>query len=362
MALASVILPTHSDPGTLGFAVSSVLAQVETDFELLIVGDGVDQQTRDTCLAFESLDPRIKFLDWAKGEGRGELLRDRAIKLSSGELIFYIDEDDLWLPNHIAQLSEAIIHGQADVAISVSASASIARKTIEIGPLNHGLGELRDLLAAKKYRALFKVHSCHTRSSYLRLPYGWTLNEDGENVFSLLGGLARASNSWAWVPEVTALSLHGGPRRAWGMTNEQRVEENRRYWEQIKRGELTGPKISRESSVAHYLYSVAWAIPPDGTSLGEYFAQLGIILPPEVGNQPEESLTAGFRNNLFLLTEEQENDAHCVISIVRGIPIRFKDALRIGRRLTDWVAGPPIMSQRHFLKLLGAAFRGPGGR
>jgi glycosyltransferase involved in cell wall biosynthesis len=47
--LVTVILPTHKDPGTLYFAIRSVIRQSYPNFELLVVGDGADEDTLRTA-------------------------------------------------------------------------------------------------------------------------------------------------------------------------------------------------------------------------------------------------------------------------------------------------------------------------
>ena len=56
----SVLLPTHDRPDVLGFAIRSVLAQTEPDFELLIVADGCADATREVVAGFD--DPEFASL------------------------------------------------------------------------------------------------------------------------------------------------------------------------------------------------------------------------------------------------------------------------------------------------------------
>ena len=65
----TIILPTHARKDVLGFAILSVLAQKESSFELLVVGDGAEDGTAEVVQTFE--DRRIKWLNFPKAAGFG---------------------------------------------------------------------------------------------------------------------------------------------------------------------------------------------------------------------------------------------------------------------------------------------------
>ena len=105
---ASVLIPTHSHFATLPMTVRSALAQNMADLEVLIIGDGVDEATRDAAEALQRGDQRVRFLDLPKGDHHGEAHRHTAICEARSEVIAYLCDDDLLLPDHVGDMVELL--------------------------------------------------------------------------------------------------------------------------------------------------------------------------------------------------------------------------------------------------------------
>ena len=71
MTDVTILIPTYRHAALLPYAVTSALAQTGASFELFVVGDGVEDDTRAALEPFLS-DPRVRFFDLPKGQRHGE--------------------------------------------------------------------------------------------------------------------------------------------------------------------------------------------------------------------------------------------------------------------------------------------------
>jgi hypothetical protein len=101
---ATVLIPTHDHGPTLLRSVRSATAQTVEDVEILVVGDGVPDVTREVMAELCAEDERIRFVDNPKGPRHGEIHRHAALQGARGEIVCYLSDDDLWLPDHVEEL------------------------------------------------------------------------------------------------------------------------------------------------------------------------------------------------------------------------------------------------------------------
>jgi GalNAc5-diNAcBac-PP-undecaprenol beta-1,3-glucosyltransferase len=220
---AAVIVPTFDHGATLRHSVGSALRQTVPDIELVIVGDGMPDGAREVALALERSDERVRFVDNPKGETRGEAHRNAVLREVTAPYVFYLSDDDLWMPEHLATMLATFEVTSADFVHSVPVwrmgDGSWYRWVVD--------------LAQPRYRQLMFEHknrvplSCgaHTLESYRRLPHGWRpappehwTDEWMWMQFAQLDGMKFACSR---LP--TALNFPGSVRAGW--TNEQRVSE-----------------------------------------------------------------------------------------------------------------------------------------
>jgi glycosyltransferase involved in cell wall biosynthesis len=97
--LVSVILPVYNGQRYVSAAIESALAQTYRPIEVVIVNDGSTDHSYETIEPYLNL-PDVKYL---QQENRGvAAARNAGIRHSKGELVAFLDQDDLWLPEKLA--------------------------------------------------------------------------------------------------------------------------------------------------------------------------------------------------------------------------------------------------------------------
>jgi glycosyltransferase involved in cell wall biosynthesis len=104
----SVIMAVHNEASFLEEAVESVLAQSFTDLELIISDDGSTDATPELARSFAEREPhRVRLLRDEQNRGKPFAL-NRALAVRRGELIAWLDGDDVMLPDKLARQVEAL--------------------------------------------------------------------------------------------------------------------------------------------------------------------------------------------------------------------------------------------------------------
>ena len=99
MRLVSIIIPYYKKK-YIEQTLRSILSQKYKNFEILIVYDDIDKEDLYLLKSLKKKDNRIKLFVNSKNIGAG-MSRNKAIKLSKGSYIAFIDADDLWHPNKL---------------------------------------------------------------------------------------------------------------------------------------------------------------------------------------------------------------------------------------------------------------------
>jgi glycosyltransferase involved in cell wall biosynthesis len=101
-------MAVHNEERFLAEAVESVLAQSFGDFELIISDDGSSDSTPELAQSFAERDPaRVRVLRSEQNQGKPFAL-NRALAVRRGELIAWLDGDDVMLRRKLERQVEAL--------------------------------------------------------------------------------------------------------------------------------------------------------------------------------------------------------------------------------------------------------------
>lgn len=167
---ATVLIPTHDHGPTLRYSVESALRQTMSDIEVFIIGDGVDDLSRSIIAELTRKDARVRFFDFPKGERHGEASRHLALQEARGEIVGYLSDDDLWLPEHLERMYGAL---QRHNVVSVLGMCVHADGTLGTwyGDLDHP--RYRERMRGK-WNFIPLSALAHRMDFYRELPLGWS--------------------------------------------------------------------------------------------------------------------------------------------------------------------------------------------
>jgi len=114
--LVSIAIPTYNSARYLGPTIDSILRQSMPDLELILFDDGSTDETRSISSGYATRDPRVRVA--CGNHGGISAARNGAIAAMDrrSEFILLFDHDDVWEPDALEQLMNAIARAPASVA------------------------------------------------------------------------------------------------------------------------------------------------------------------------------------------------------------------------------------------------------
>ena len=109
MPLVSVVIAAYGRPDVLDRAIRSVLRQTHRELEVLVVCDAVGPEF---LAGIDRRDARVRVLDLTVRAGAQYGPNTIGVRLARGELIAFLNHDDLWLEDHLERSLRAMTtHG-----------------------------------------------------------------------------------------------------------------------------------------------------------------------------------------------------------------------------------------------------------
>lgn len=146
MPRVSAVIPTRDRRDKLARALASIRAQRFQDFEVVVVDDG----SRDgTASWLRARQPKVCLIEIPQ-PGGAAAARNRGVERASGEIVAFLDDDDVWHPSYLeTQVAQFELHPEADLCttghIEVDPSGRVVRP--DLRPVQHYPEPLVHLLA-----------------------------------------------------------------------------------------------------------------------------------------------------------------------------------------------------------------------
>lgn len=115
----SIITATFNRSGVLRHTIASVIAQRFEGWELLVIGDACTDDTGEVVAGFH--DQRIRYHSLPVNVGEQSGPNNVGVTMARGQLLAFLNHDDLWLPDHLDLLVSAIDETRADLVFSLMA-------------------------------------------------------------------------------------------------------------------------------------------------------------------------------------------------------------------------------------------------
>lgn len=113
--LVSAIIPAYNAAQFLSQTIQSVLNQSYRNWELLVVDDGSTDDTAEIVRRYHDIDERVRLI--SKANGGVSAARNTGVEAAQGELIAFLDADDLWCED---KLKVHVDYSQCHPAVSAT--------------------------------------------------------------------------------------------------------------------------------------------------------------------------------------------------------------------------------------------------
>ncbi|MEY4231335.1 MAG: hypothetical protein RLZZ362_2184 [Actinomycetota bacterium] len=226
-----IVIPTHDHALLLPLAVASAREQTVGGVRVVVLGDGVGDDTRDVMASMLRDDPDLVFVDRPKAGRTGERHRAELLATTDAEHVTYLGDDDLLFPDHVERMLGLL--ERADVVMPQSTHW---RPDGEVDTSPWSLEDEPGRSLALAGASLFSLTGlAHTVAAYRRLPFGWRDTPHGfyTDQYMLLQFLAEGWCRFAVDDTATTVHLADSLRR--GMTPLERYAELRGVDEWMRR-------------------------------------------------------------------------------------------------------------------------------
>lgn len=154
--------PRRAAPADDGFVAQQSFA----DWEHIVVDDCSDDGTEDEVTRRATADPRIRYIRRATPKGGGNVCRNIGIRESRGELIVFLDLDDL-LRSECLERRVEVMRRNADLDFAVFRAGVFSKKLGDLTRLYHDHPHGDDLLRFLAHECIWEITGPVWRKEFL---------------------------------------------------------------------------------------------------------------------------------------------------------------------------------------------------
>lgn len=133
--LVSIIMPAYNAGEFIAESIESVIKQTYIDWELIVIDDGSTDNTATIVQEYVSKEKRIRY--YYQENAKLAKARNSGIEKSNGDLIAFLDSDDLWLPQKLEFCVNEFCNGDQDILFTNSYIFQKAEQLSDIESLPH---------------------------------------------------------------------------------------------------------------------------------------------------------------------------------------------------------------------------------
>lgn len=140
--MVSIIVPVYQVEERIGGCIESILAQTDSDFELILIDDGSRDGSLKVCKEYAARDTRIRL--FTQENAGVSVTRNRGMEYARGAYIQFVDSDDCIAPHMVQTLVQAIEETKADMVVC-GILKRFPDHDEQIQPLHSGKFRVREL-------------------------------------------------------------------------------------------------------------------------------------------------------------------------------------------------------------------------
>lgn len=111
--MVSIIIPVFNVERCLSVCMDSIRRQTDQNFEVICVNDSSTDRSREVLSLYEKVDSRVKVIDVPNGGPSAA--RNAGLTASSGDIVWFVDSDDILEQSAIATIRKTFAETGADM-------------------------------------------------------------------------------------------------------------------------------------------------------------------------------------------------------------------------------------------------------